>query len=182
MGKHQPKRRDKKYRPKHIRIPVTGLLGEFGLVLHTAYNSAALGYFSKQQYDRIGQAINCVYGALVLRPPKDASVPIVIEGAMRAMNEAGRRADATGIWVLRDTEKAALLAGIKKAEEHLPKMDVMNLHSSMQRLKAMSQAGGQDSRKVFLGIDPARGNDCAVEVEMKDGMVAKVTHLERATA
>lgn len=137
MSRHQKPRRNKAYRPKHIRIPVTGLTNEFGLVLHTALNAAALGYFSKHQYDRIGQAINCIYGALVLRPPKDEAVTIVIEGAMRAMNEAGRRGDASGIWVLRELEQAAVLAGIRKAEEHLPKMDVMTLYESMQRLKTI---------------------------------------------
>lgn len=151
-GNHKPR---KPYRPRQIRIPVTGLRNEFGLVLHTAYTAAALGYFSKEQYDRIGQAINCLYGALVLRPPKDAAVTIVIEGAMRAMNEAGRRGDATNVWALRDTEQAALLAGIKKAEEHLPRMDVMTLHESMQRIKAMGPEVGQDARRVFLGVDPA---------------------------
>lgn len=137
MSRHLKPRRNKTYRPKPVRIPVTGLTNEFGLVLHTALNAATLGYFSKHQYDRIGQAINCIYGALVLRPPRDEAVTIVIEGAMRAMNDAGRRCDASGIWALRDTEQAALLAGIHKAEEHLPKMDVMMLYESMQRLKAI---------------------------------------------
>ena len=137
MSRHVKPRRNKTYRPKPIRIPVTGLVNDFGLVLHSALNAASLGYFSKHQYDRIGQAINCIYGALVLRPPKDEAVTIVIEGAMRAMNEAGKRGAASGIWALRDTEQAALLAGIHKAEEHLPKMDVMTLYESMQRLKAI---------------------------------------------
>ena len=137
MSRHVKPRRNKTYRPKPIRIPVTGLVNDFGLVLHSALNAASLGYFSKHQYDRIGQAINCIYGALVLKPPKDAAVLTVIEGAMRAMNEAGRRGDASGIWALRGTEQAALLAGIHKAEEHLPKMDVMTLYESMQRLKAI---------------------------------------------
>lgn len=137
MSRHVKPRRNKAYRPKPVRIPVTGLTNEFGLVLHSALNAASLGYFSKHQYDRIGQAINCIYGALVLRPPKDEAVTIVIEGAMRAMNDAGRRGDASDIWALRDTEQAALLAGIHKAEEHLPKMDVMTLYESMQRLKAI---------------------------------------------
>ncbi len=152
-------RRNKAYRAKHVHIPVTGLRDDFGLVLHTAYNAATLGYFSKEQYDRIGQAINCIYGALVLRPPKDAAVLTVIEGAMRAMNDCGRRGDASGLWELRCLEQAALLSGIKKAEEHLPKMDVLTLYDSMQRLKAMPPIPMQDAKQVFLGIDPASGLD-----------------------
>lgn len=133
-------KRCKAYRPKHVRIPVTSLREEFGLVLHSAFSAARLGYFSKDQYDRIGQAINCVWGALFLRPPKDTSVTLVIEGAMRAMNDAGRRGDATGVWELRDTEQAALLAGIAKIEEQLPKMDVMVLYQSMQKMKALEHS------------------------------------------
>lgn len=153
------RRRNKPYRPHRIRIPVTGLRDEFGLVLHTALSAARLGYFSKVQYDRIGQALNCLYGALVLRPPKDSAVFTVIEGAMRAMNECGRRGDATDRWELRDLEQAAVLAGIHKAEEHLPKMDVMTLYESMQRLKAMGNVVGQDAKQAFIGIDPASGPD-----------------------
>lgn len=135
----QPKpKRNKAYRPRHISIPVTGLRDDFGLVLHSAISAASLGYFSKEQYDRIGQALNCIWGALELRPPKDAAIKAVIEGAMRAMNSAGRRGDATGIWVLREAEQATVLAGIRKAEEYLPRMDVLTLYQSMQKLKAMA--------------------------------------------
>lgn len=133
------RKRSKSYRPKPISIPVTGLRNDFGLVLHSALSAAALGHFGKGQYDRIGQALNCIWGALELRPPKDASIKPVIEGAMRAMNDAGRRGDAHGVWVLRELEQAAVLAGIRKAEEHLPRMDVMALYDSMQRLKAMAR-------------------------------------------
>ena len=132
-------RRNKPHRVKHLHIPITGLLDDFGIVLHSAINAAERGYFSKTQYDRIGQAFNCLWGALELRPPKDPAVKLVIEGAMRAMNDAGRRGDATNYWELRELEQAAVLAGIRKAEEHLPKMDVMTLYDSMQRFKAMSQ-------------------------------------------
>lgn len=135
----EKQKRCKAYIPKPIRIPVTGLKDEFGLVLHAALTAAHLGYFSKTQYDRIGQAINVIWGALFIRPPRDKSVVVVIEGAMRAMNDAGRRGDASGVWVLRELEQAALLAGISKIEEQLPKMDVMTLYDSMQKLKAMDR-------------------------------------------
>ena len=137
MSQPKPKR-NKAYRPKHINIPVTGLLNDFGLVLHSALSAASLGYFSKEQYDRIGGAMNCIYGALDLKPPKDPAVLTVIEGAMRAMNEAGRRGDATGVWMLRGTEQATLLSGIRKAEEALPMLDVVTLYKSMQLIKQMS--------------------------------------------
>lgn len=170
MSRHaSPKKRNKAYRPKHVCIPITGLRDEFGIVLHSALTAAELGHFSKHQYDRIGQAINCIYGALILRPPKDAAVLTVIEGAMRAMNDAGRRGDATGIWVLRTLEQAAILAGIHKAEEHLPKMDVLTLYESMQRIKAMPPIPMQDAKQAFLGIDPAKGDDRTIVVKHKDG-------------
>lgn len=137
MALKKIKRRNKVYRPKHINIPITGLRDDFGLVLHSALSAATLGYFTKDQYDRIGGAMNCIYGALDLRPPKDPAVMTVIEGAMRAMNEAGRRGDETGSWSLRGSEQATLLSGIRKVEEVLPTMDVVTLYKSMQLIKQM---------------------------------------------
>lgn len=159
MSARQKPKRNKRYRPKHVRIPVTGLREEFSLVLHMALEMARMGHFSKLQYDRIGQAINCIWGALFIRPPKDPSVTLVIEGAMRAMNDAGRRGDATGVWELRDLEQAALLAGIHKAEEQLPKMDVMVLYQSMQKMKELQHLESVDGKAAFTGIDHAVDDD-----------------------
>jgi len=135
-ARHRPKR-NKQYRPRAVRIPVTGLRDEFGLVLHGALVMAELGHFDRIQFDRIGQAFNTLWGALYLRPPKDDSVTRVIESAMRAMNDVGRRGDTTGVWQMRPLEQASVLAGIHKAEEHLPKMNVMDLYNSLQKLKTM---------------------------------------------
>ncbi len=149
-NKPQRDRRHKRYVPKHIHLPVMGSLrDEFSLVLHSALTAAELGHFSKEQYDRIGQALNCIWGALELRPPKDsAAAKLVIEGAMRAMNDAGRRGDASGIWVLRETEQVAVLAGIAKAEEMLPRMDVYTLNDAIQRLKVMQIEDERDAKKI----------------------------------
>jgi hypothetical protein len=139
MSKPKAKR-DKAYRPKGVRIPVTSLRDEFGIVLHSCIVAARNGHFDKSQFDRIGQAINCVWGALYLKPPKDISVMTVVEGAMRAMNDVSERGDATGHWLLRDFEQAAVLAGIRKIEEQLPYMDVMMLYRAMQEMKTLSLA------------------------------------------
>lgn len=56
---------------------------------------------------------------------------------MRAMNEAGRRGDATDIWVLRDLEQVAVLAGIAKAEEILTRLDVFTLNNAIQQFNLM---------------------------------------------
>ncbi len=170
-------RRNKPHRPKHVHIPITGLRDDFGLVLHTALNAASLGYFSKDQYDRIGQALNTLWGALELRPPKDPAVKLVIEGAMRAMNDAGRRGDASGVWELRGMEQAALLAGIRQAEAYLPFMDVLTLYKSMQGFKTMPT----EQQPTFIGIDPGSIDSVAV-VEMIDGKVERVIHIERTAA
>lgn len=131
-------KRNKRYRPKHVRIPVTSLRDDFGLVLRSAHNAACLGYFNKDQYDRIGGAMNCIYGALDLKPPKDPAVLTVIEGAMRVMNNVGWRGDLSDVWMMRPIERATLLAGIQKVEEVLPTMDVVTLYQSMQVIKKMS--------------------------------------------
>lgn len=151
-NKPQRDRSHKHYKPKHIHLPVmSGLRDEFSLVLHSALTAAELGHFSKDQYDRIGQAINTIWGALELRPPKDsAAAKLVIEGAMRAMNEAGRRGDASGIWVLRELEQVAVLAGIHKAEEMLPRMDVYTLNDAIQRLKVMQIEEERDGSQIHF--------------------------------
>ncbi len=128
-------------------------------MLHMALETARTGHFSKLQYDRIGESINCIWGALYIRPPKDSSIKLVIEGAMRAMNDAGRRGDATGVWELRELEQVALLAGIHKAEEHLPKMDVMVLYQSMQKMKEVRGLESVDGRAAFLGVDYGHAED-----------------------
>lgn len=124
-------------RQKRVALPVTALRHEFSLVLHAAFCAADHGHFGIAQYDKIGQAMNVIWGALELRPPKDLTVKTIIEGAMRAMNDAGRRAENGGIWELRTYERAALLAGIIKAEEILPKMDVFDLYKAMQLIKTI---------------------------------------------
>lgn len=137
--KHAKPIRCKRYTPKHVHIPVMkGLIDEFGIVLHSAIVAAELGVFNTHQYDRIGQAINCVWGALELRPPKGSeAAKLVIEGAMRTLNVAGARGDATGVWELRELERAAILAGIHKAEELLPRMDVNTMNSAIQQFRLM---------------------------------------------
>lgn len=144
-------RSHKHYVPRHIHLPVmSGLRDEFALVLHSALTAAERGYFNKDQYDRIGLAINTIWGALELRPPKDSgAAKLVIEGAMRAVNQAGRRGDASGIWVLRELEQVAVLAGIAKAEEILTRLDVFTLNNAIQQYKLM-QAEERDAKKVFF--------------------------------
>lgn len=139
--RNHKQKRAKRYTPKPVHIPVLrGLRDEFGFVLHASLAAAEAGHFSKDHYDRIGGLLNTIWGAMELRPPKDASVKLVIEGAMRTMNAAGKRGDATGIWELRELERIAIIAGIQKAEECLPKMDVITIHESLQRFKAMQIA------------------------------------------
>lgn len=164
---HRPKHRAKRYVPKHIHIPVMrGLRDEFGFVLHASLTAAELGHFSKDHYDRIGGLFNTIWGALELRPPKDPAIKTVIEGANRAMNQAGARCTESGVWELRPLEQAALIAGIQKAEEYLPRMDVLTLHESLTRFKAMQieeELTGQQTvfkpvrrcGKTRFGFDPA---------------------------
>jgi hypothetical protein len=135
-------KRNKPYRPRAVRIPVTGLRDEFGITLYGALPAVATGSISRKQFDNLGQAFNTLWGALYLRPPKDESVMRVIESAMRAMNDVGRRGDATGVWQMRELEQASVLAGIHKAEEHLPKMNVMDLYNAMQKFKTMPADNG----------------------------------------
>jgi hypothetical protein len=165
MSKPKAKR-NKAYHPKDVRIPVTSLRDEFGIVLHSSIAAARAGYFDKTQFDRIGQAINCVWGAMYRKQPKDSSVMPVVEGAMRAMNDVSRRGDATGEWSLRDFEQAAVLAGIHKIEAQLPYMDVMMLYRAMQDMKELSRAErtiqAKDIRSITI-LDEQSGRTIRIE-------------------
>ena len=129
------KKRDKSYTPRHVNIPMTGLISEFSLVLHSGLMAASHNCFTRDLYDKVGQAINCVRMALEIKPPKEKSIIIVIDGAVRSMNESGARGDKTGEWTLRATEQASILAGIGKIEEALQLLDVVTLYTAMQKLK-----------------------------------------------
>lgn len=134
----QKAKRTKKYSQRLVNIPVTGLIDEFSLVLHSAMTAAQYGFFTRDLYDKLGQAINTVRMALEVKPPKDKSIIIVIAGVVRSMNEVGVRGDATGVWGLRASEQATLFAGIGKLEEALQRMDVLTLYAAMQRLKTLT--------------------------------------------
>jgi len=166
---HKPKR-CKRYVPKHVHIPVLrGLRDEFGFVLHASLAAAEAGHFSKDHYDRIGGLLNTIWGAMELRPPKEASVKLVIEGAMRAMNQAGDRGAATGVWSLRDLEQAAIIAGIQKAEEYLPKMDVLTLHESITRFKVMQiEEEARNAKQAEPRYIMAKEGDNLVKVPLSE--------------
>lgn len=126
-------KRNKRYNPNRFqkRIPITReLLDCFGQDLHFSLMNASAGHFSRDNFDKIGGSFNLIWAALYRKPPKDKAAMIAIEGAMRAMNECGARGDRTGIWTLTTLEQAAVRAGVEKAEEALPYLDVMALYNA----------------------------------------------------
>jgi hypothetical protein len=172
----QKPNRTKRYVQKHVRLPVMGALRrEFEVTLHSALTMAEIGLFNQYQFDRIGQSLNVIWGALELRPPKGSeAAKLVIEGAMRAMNDAGKRGDATGIWVLRNTEQAAVLAGIQKAEEVLPRLDVLTLNEAIQQFDLIRI----EDIKRTVAIDPASGPDKTAVTTIKAGEIDSITLIE----
>lgn len=130
---------NRKVRP--LVIPITrALLDQFSQELHFSLMKADLGYFSTIEFDKIGTCLNTIYGALDLRPPKDKTVLVAIEGAMRAMNDCSKRGDTSGIWTLNIYERAAVRAGAQKAEEALALLDVTTVYQSIKLLEAEQRA------------------------------------------
>lgn len=131
------KRKAIKRTVRPLRIPITrALLDQFGQELHFSLMKADLGCFTTKEFDKIGICFNTIYGALDLRPPKDKAVLVAIEGAMRAMNECSKRGDTSGVWTLSIYERAAVRAGVKKAEEALALLDVTTMYQSIKLLEA----------------------------------------------
>lgn len=130
---------NRKVRP--LVIPITrALLNQFSEELRFSLMKADLGYFTTKEFDKIGACLNTIYGALDLRPPKDKTVLVAIEGAMRAMNECASRGDTHGIWTLNLYERAAVRAGTQKAEEALALLDVTTVYQSIKLLEAEQRA------------------------------------------
>lgn len=130
------RKRNKAYHPRRIRVPMTrGLLDSFAQELHFSLMTATQGHFSKIGFDKIGSCLNVIHGALEVKPPKDRATLVVIEGAIRAMNDCGDRGARSGVWTLTLEERASVTAGAQKAEEALAFLDVLTLHESMQNLK-----------------------------------------------
>jgi hypothetical protein len=120
-----------------LRIPITReLLNLFAQELHFSLMKAELGYFSTKEFDAIGRCLNVIYGALDLRPPRDKTILVALEGAMRAMNECAARGDRSGVWTLNLYERAAVHAGTQKAEEALAGLDVNTVYAAMKLLDA----------------------------------------------
>jgi hypothetical protein len=129
----------RKIRP--LRPPVTKtLLDDFGKEIHFSLMRAAQNCFTRLDFDKIGGCFNCIYGAMLAKPPKDPAILIVIEGAMRAMNDCGKRGTRTDVWKLTPLEQVAVQAGAEKAEAYLPYLDVRRLYDSMQTLRAEQMA------------------------------------------
>lgn len=120
-----------------LRTPITkGLLDDFGQDLHFSLMMAAQNHFGHKDFDKIGWCFNSIYGAMLGKPPKDPAILTVIEGAMRAMNDCGKRGFHTDAWKLTTFEQASVIAGAEKAQEYLPYLDCRMLYDSFQQLKA----------------------------------------------
>ena len=119
----------RKVRP--INIPMTGLVTNFAKELHFGLMAAEVGAFNKQNFDRIGAALNVIWAALYNQGDRFKQQMAVVEGGMAAMNDCAKRGDATGVWQLRNFEQLAVAAAISKAEEVLPLLTVNEMHKAM---------------------------------------------------
>lgn len=125
----------KPYRPRLIRVPITqGLVDQYAQDLQFPLKAAELGYFNTESFDKIGAALNVIWGALFIKPPKDPAITKVTEGGMRTMNAVAQRGDGTGIRKLTPTELASVTAAAQKAEESLPYLNGIDLRNAMHKL------------------------------------------------
>jgi hypothetical protein len=148
------KKRHKTYRPKRVHLPIMGeLRNDFAAVLLGSITAARYGLFSEEQFHKLGGCLNCILGALIIKPPKDPAMLAVIEGAARAMNQCGRRGFGTNVWKLTDFECATVYAGIKKAEESLLYLGVFEINESMGRLKSEQIDAGWETTFKLGEVD-----------------------------
>jgi hypothetical protein len=137
----------KPYRPRLVNVPVTqGLVDQYAQDLRFPLMAAELGHFNTDAFDKIGAALNVIWAAVELKPLRDPSIKVVIEGGMRTMNEVSARGDKTGTWKLTQTELASVTAAANKAEQALPHLTGIDLRNAMVEMAKVRAKAREEER------------------------------------
>jgi len=126
------KKRNKAYKPKLIKIPMTkSLYDEFGLQMHTAY-AEMVNQPSPDAFDRLAAIINVV----TLTASKDKRFEqemLYLNTGIATMNQLFGKCEAN--LPLKTHEVASLGVAVSAMDRVLPYMDVSKLYLSMQELR-----------------------------------------------
>jgi hypothetical protein len=126
------KKRNKSYKPKMVKIPMTkALYDEFGLQLHTAY-AELISQPSTDAFDRVAAIMNVVT-LTAINDARFKDEVMYLKTGISTMNQIINKCDK-GL-ALRDHESAALGVAISAIDRVLPYMDISKLYQSMMELR-----------------------------------------------
>lgn len=127
------KKRNKAYKPKLVKIPMTkALYDEFGLQMHTAY-AALIKLPNIESFDALAAIINIVSFTASNDKRFDDEMLYFTTG-IATMNQIYSKCQA-GL-PIKDHEAAAIGVAISAVDRVLPYMDVSKLYVSMNEVRS----------------------------------------------
>ncbi len=125
---------------KSLRVPVTsGLKDIYAMDMHLAYHAASVGKFNVDAFARLASAISVVRTALEQNQTKLPDAIETLDAAIAILLEVRKRGDASDVWEIIESERAAVLDGILMAEQCIGTLDVDLLEqTAAQLLRAIS--------------------------------------------
>lgn len=126
------KKRNKAYKPKLIKIPMTkALYDEFGIQMHSAY-SALVNYPCVEAFDALAAIINVVT-VTAARDNRFEHEMLYLNTGIATMNQIYGKCQSK--LPLKDHEAASIGVAVSAVDRVLPYMDISQLYLSMQELR-----------------------------------------------
>lgn len=126
------KKRNKAYKPKLIKIPMTkALYDEFGIQMHTAY-AALLNQSSLEGFDALAHIMNVVTTA-ASKDNRFKDEMLYLNTGIATMNQVYGKCEAR--LPLKDYETAAIGVAVSAIDRVLPYMDVSKLYVAMNEVR-----------------------------------------------
>lgn len=126
------KKRNKAYKPKLIKIPMTkALYDEFGIQMHTAY-AALINQSSLEGFDALAHIMNVVTTA-ASKDKRFNDEMLYLNTGLATMNQISNKCQA-GL-PIKEHESAAIGVAVAAIDRVLPYMDVSKLYVAMNEVR-----------------------------------------------
>ena len=126
------KKRNKAYKPKLIKIPMTkALYDEFGIQMHTAY-AALINQSSLEAFNALAHIMNVVTQA-ASKDKRFSDEMLYLNTGIATMNQIANKCQA-GL-PLKDFESASIGLAVNTIDRILPYMDISKLYVAMNEVR-----------------------------------------------
>ena len=134
--------KNKKYRPKPIRIPVTALHGEMALHLHAAL--ATLRYQpSVEAFDMIAGILNMIQ-VTIENDERFIHEAKLINGGAATLNQVSRKIESGQ--ALQEFELGSIQVAVNTVDSILTRLDVTRMHLAQLTVRRLLRA--QESEQI----------------------------------